>query len=568
MPSSSLESLLSELEHQKTQFSPNSGRRIEQLLRRLAGRSFREVDSLIRFHEALLFLLAHPHDSSTRKLIERLMNSFELRVQELRQSGQDLTPFDYIEYSGIAGTEIRGHFSYDIARWLVSRFGAAVEIAWEMVERKERLGATLPRFLPLLEEDSLVEASVPYREWMLAAKPNRRAELDWLVERFESLDLSAREKAELYDGLELWVRWKLYGSLPSRTRNFRHVRRVFFHKGALIARRDVSLKLEIARPVVAEKLSPRDGLEIIDMLRATTTVRYRELYGITHGDSRSVVRVDAGRGVEIFLWGLPRERRLPIRAYHLGFTLKNGVPVNYIEGLTFCGRMEVGFNTFYTFREGESAWVYAQVLRILHQLVGASCFSIDPYQLGFNNEEAIESGAYWFYRKLGFRSASAELRAVAEREEKKILRRKDYKSSPRILRKLSSGNALYEVDESRRGEWDRFSVRYLGLAVQRMMSRDFDGDKAKLRDAMELKIEEILRIGIRDLSSTERESFKNLALLLGLIPGLKEWSAEEKRRIEEFIRSKMSDDEASYVRLLEEHKRLNDALLRLASSER
>src|SRR5262249_3507683 len=131
-----------------------------------------------------------------------------------------------------------------------------------------------------------------------------------------------------------------------------------------------------------------------------------------------------------------------------------------------------------------------------------------------------------------------------------------------------SGNALYEVDEWRHGEWDRFSVRNLGLAVQRMMSRDFDGDKAKLRDAMELKIEEILRIGIRDLSSTERESFKNLALLLGLIPGLKEWSAEEKRRIEEFIRSKMSDDEASYVRLLEEHKRLNDALLRLASSER
>ena len=43
-----------------------------------------------------------------------------------------------------------------------------------------------------------------------------------------------------------------------------------------------------------------------------------------------------------------------------------------------------------------------------------------PYQLGHGNEEAIESGAFWFYRKLGFRPGRADLQKLAEREEQKI----------------------------------------------------------------------------------------------------------------------------------------------------
>ncbi len=152
-----------------------------------------------------------------------------------------------------------------------------------------------------------------------------------------------------------------------------------------------------------EALKLTEGKAILDMCRDTTCVRYRELYGIAYGDPSSVVGVDVGRGVEIFLWGLPPERRLPLRAYHAGFTLKNGVPINYIEGISIFERMELGFNTFYTYRDGETAWVYAQALRFLRQLVGVTCFSIDPYQIGFNNDEALESGAFWFYRKLGFR---------------------------------------------------------------------------------------------------------------------------------------------------------------------
>src|SRR5207237_4024982 len=104
----------------------------------------------------------------------------------------------------------------------------------------------------------------------------------------------------------------------------------------------------------------------------------RELYGTTLGDPNSMVSVDVGRGVTMYLCNLPPERRLPLRAYAAGFTLKNGVPINYFEANALFEWVEVGFNTFYTFRDGETAWVYAQVLRCLCRMMGATCISVYP----------------------------------------------------------------------------------------------------------------------------------------------------------------------------------------------
>ena len=51
------------------------------------------------------------------------------------------------------------------------------------------------------------------------------------------------------------------------------------------------------------------------------------------------------------------------------------------------------------------------LLKLFRERMGVTSFSVDPYQLGRENEEAIDSGAFWFYRKLGFRSASEEISA-------------------------------------------------------------------------------------------------------------------------------------------------------------
>ena len=437
----------------------------------------------------------------------------------MRLDGADLYSLGYIENSGLAGTPISGTFSYGIVSWLVKRFPASTEIDWEKYEKRERLGSTLPRFLPLLNEDSLVEANIPYREWLQAATGHQDRALAWLIHRFQALDIPEQEKGELYDSLVLPIRWELGKGPASRTRLKRRVRNVYYHRGALLRRSDVNLADQFAGPSAAlQPLSARAGREIVDLTRTATTVRYRELYGITNGDPESVVNADVGRGVEIFLWGLPVEHRLPLRSYHAGITLKNGVPINYIEAISLFERTEVGFNTFYTFRDGESAWVYAQVLGLLNRLLGVTCISVDPYQVGFNNDEAIESGAFWFYRKLGFRPTVAEIARAAEAEEKKIKIRPGYRSSVRILRRLSRGNVVYEAPGSDCGAWDLFHIRNLGLAVQRHMAESFAGEASRLRRASSETVARAIGITPDDWRQPRRRACENLALLLALIP--------------------------------------------------
>ncbi|MFY9573406.1 MAG: hypothetical protein WAV20_18560 [Blastocatellia bacterium] len=562
----SLDNLLSQLEEAKRQFGAGNEQRTRKLLEQLSRRRFPDVASVIRFHEALLFIRSHPQGPASMRVADAQLETFGERVAELRSAGADLTPFDYIENSGIAGTTISGSFSFDIVRHLIARYSSHVRADWDRHENPERLGATLPRFVPLLCEDSLVEANVPYLTWLHAATGGKRSrDLGWLVRRFERLMLSEREKAELFDSLEIRTNWELVDSRASRTRNMRRVRTVFYHTAPLIPRSQVLLDNEFQSPPInVKRLSRLQGKAMQAMLRDATTVRYRELYGITLGDPDTVVQADVGRGVQIFLWGLPLERRLPMRAYHAGFALKNGVPINYVEGITICERMEIGFNTFYTFREGESAWVYGRVLRLLNQLVGVTCISIDPYQIGFHNDEAIESGAFWFYRKLGFRPTRPELVRLMKAEEKKIGIDAKYRTPARVLRRLSAGNIVYEAPGSHRGDWDRFQVRKLGLAVNRRMSDQFDGSADRMRSGSLASVSRALGIEPK-VSEESRRAVEDLAMVLALIPDLAQWTNEEKRDVARIIEAKTGATESRYARLLQRHTKLRAAIIKIGS---
>jgi hypothetical protein len=82
-------------------------------------------------------------------------------------------------------------------------------------------------------------------------------------------------------------------------------------------------------------------------------------------------------------------------------------------------------------------------LRLFHQLLGVTLFIVDPYQLGLNNEEAIESGAFWFYRKLGFRPDDAQVARILDKEEKRLRADPDYRTPARTLRRLALGWMVY-----------------------------------------------------------------------------------------------------------------------------
>jgi hypothetical protein len=228
----------------------------------------------------------------------------------------------------------------------------------------------------------------------------------------------------------------------------------------------VSLAAELQAPALTiEYLSRIEGQRMLHFARETSAMRYRELHGFTYGDPAHVVRAYLGRGVQAFVSGVPPEHRLPLRAYHAGMFFKNGVPIGYIECLTLFEHMEVGFNLYYTFREGETAWLYARLLHLFRQLLGVSCFAVDPYQLGHHNDEAIESGAFWFYRKLGFRPANAQVAKLLQTEESKLRANPAYRTPARTLRRLAAGWMIYQIADSPVGDWDHFEARRAAMAL-------------------------------------------------------------------------------------------------------
>ena len=419
--------LVDRLQQSKGDFGREAERHIASLLERLAAGRLRTPDGLIRLHETALFLRAFPQSPRIARLADRILLSFPQRLR-----GIALGPFDDPKLSGIAGTAVSTNFSYPFALSLVQRHGAAVCIDWENYERPDRLGSVLADLLPDAMEKYSVEPYVDWRPFLEA--PGRG--LPWLLKHVDP---------RTYDLLEVPLRWRMSAG-ASRSGLRISCRQPFYHRGPFIKRSEVSLEAEFAAPAIpTRRLSDAQARRILAMIVDASAARYRELWGFLHPDKRCIHHADLGRGVDLYWFGVARDHRLPVRHYHGGMFFTNGVPTGYVEGLSAGGNMEIGFNLYYTFRDGETAWVFARILKLLRRETGVITFSVDPYQLGHHNEEAIDSGAFWFYCKLGFRPAAQEIARLVAREEARIASRPGYRSPPPVLRRLAAAPLIYSI---------------------------------------------------------------------------------------------------------------------------
>jgi hypothetical protein len=417
---------LDQLSMMKGQFGRAAAARTAQLLESFRRTRLRNPADLIRLHDIVLFLRAYPQSPRVLRLADNILFSFSERLSRL-----NLDLFEDPEVSGIAGTGLSTNFSYDVARSLVARHRRAIAIDWENYEHPDRLGSVLSELIPESREDFGVSAHPGARRWFTRLRGGLRALIDHVDPR-------------IYDLLEIPLRWELDDSAASRSRTRIPRREIFYHNRPFLKRNEISLASEFAAPKIAVTKLPRAKAEkILDLILDTSAVRYRELYGFTYPDRARVRHADLGRGMDFFFFPVDPRRRL-IRDYHAGMYFKNGVPIGYVELLSQNGVMEVGFNLYYTFREAETAWLYARLLKIFRERLGAKRFTVDPYQLGHENNEAVDSGAFWFYRKLGFRSTSREIAALVAREEAKIAATPGYRTQPATLRKLARAPLIFD----------------------------------------------------------------------------------------------------------------------------
>ncbi len=393
-----------------------AARATEAGLRAAASFEPRDAQELARLHDALLFLRAYPPSPRALALADAALARTPGHVARLSAAGEDLSPLDGPSVSGLAGVPVAMPFSWAAASWLSARDPGSLRVDWDAEDLPDRLAAFLPRFVPLLAEQARVDANVPFRDYVDAARGST-PDASWLVRRLDALPLPGAVKAELWEATSLQLAWT---PRPTDSRGLARfpAPAPYCSDEPLLARRDVSVATELAAPPPPlVRLSRSEGTALLDAARAAMAVRYRELPAFSAGDPGAVFRFDVGRGVSIFVTGLAREARLPLRAGFGTLFARNGVLVGYGDLHAALGRADVSFNVFYAFRDGESAWLYARLLAVARAVTNAAQFSVDPYQVGLGNEEAIASGAFWFYRKLGFRSADAALEGLARREE-------------------------------------------------------------------------------------------------------------------------------------------------------
>ena len=539
-------------------------RAAEGALEAAAAFAPRDATELARLHDAALFLRAYPQSPRVLALADALLARVPAHVKRLADEGADLAPLDDPAVAGIAGVPVAMPFSHAAASWLARRDEAALRVDWDAEDLPDRLGAVLPRLVPFLEEQARVDANVPFREYVEAAC-GARPDAAWLLERLAALPVPDSVRAELWEALSLQLAW------TPRASDSRGLARFpspvpFCSDAPLLSRRDVSVPSELAaaRPPLV-RLSRGDGAALLDAARAAMAVRYRELPAFSAGDPSAVFRSDVGRGVSIFVTGLDRSARLPLRAAFGTLFARNGVLVGYGDLHAALGRADVSFNVFYAFRDAESAWLYARLLAVARAVTHAAQLSVDPYQIGLGNEEAIASGAFWFYRKLGFRSADPGLERLARREEALSAASPGRRTPPATLRRLAAAPLLLDVPGEAPLLPDTFRLADLGrAAASRFAASGLSSDAYAARIARRVS----LALGLRRPDGAAREALLALAPILTLVPDLAGWPRDAKEDLARLVRSKAGRDEVRCARLSSKHRKLAADLVRAVSVTR
>jgi hypothetical protein len=184
---------------------------------------------------------------------------------------------------------------------------------------------------------------------------------------------------------------------------------------------------------------------------------------------------------------------------------------------------------------------------------GATSLSVEPYQLGDGNEEGIESGAWWFYYKLGFRPRAAEALRLARFELLRMRSRPAHRSPPRVLRALARHHVFLDLDPGRRSRLpDTQPTLARGVAA---LARHGGGEKAV--EALARRALTLTGLdSLAGFSPEERRVWTRWAPLLTSLPGISRWSLAERRGVADVVRAKAARRETDYLARLLAHRRL------------
>ncbi|MBI3518322.1 MAG: hypothetical protein HY062_03055 [Bacteroidetes bacterium] len=500
-----------------------------------------KINTFRQFHQVLMCMMAYPDNKTILRLAEQTTSLL------LQKASKQPSLQDKLSSSGLLYTSVECNFTYDKVKYLVKQFPQQVSIhsASSSVETQK---AILKLILPYVEYSKIHEGEkdikVRIREF---ASSKQQTDLEWLLQTIQQSPLDIKTQAFIYNQLGIFIQWKIVNEIDSVSFLRGPSLPAYFHTkppDKKINLQDI-IQQKLPAPV---KLNLKEKQQLIHAAKLSLAYLYRETEPFTNANEQDITLFQLDKGISIALFGSTTDKRYSLESYIGYMVFKNNIPASYGGGWIFGERSQFGINILESFRGGESGLIICELLRVYHQYFGATRFVVKPYQFGLHNPEAIKTGAFWFYYKLGFRPEDATLRELALKEEKQKLIDPTYKSEASTLKEYTKSNLALTLTETAYPDYDS---EVLSQRITYHINTHFNGDRQKALTVCFKQLKETLDIDVKTWKPEDVDYAKQIAILLHIQPHSKEWQKKHKKEIRLFIQLKSASTELPWIKHLQ-----------------
>jgi hypothetical protein len=533
--------LIQELRSISNKISDADLNRKSELLNSLMIQKEFTSKDIINYHDTLLFLLAYPQNKNIYQLTQNAFSVFENQLF-LHLKKYKSKAINELLGSGLSGTYLTSSFGFDLTKHLVLQYKNQISIDtidWECENGIEILKLILPK----CEQDILLLKEESITQWFIELAGEGQNVIEFLLRSLEEKFPEPDVCEYFFLKLKVYVKIDFTGKLPSRSAITHTFNPVFYHDKELVRKINLfdELKIKVKGPLPLNAQAKEQSWRTSQLMLLSLG---RETDPLAYGRAEDVEVYDAGRGLSICLNGMRPGKRLPFESYIGYMAYKNGRPIAYGGAWIFGNRARIGLNVFEPYRGGESTWIFAAILRTYSLVFNIQHLLVDPYQIGKDNEEAIESGAFWFYYKLGFKPLQIPLKELAETEFAKMKESQQYRSSKAILRKLATSTLGIHLANDAMHEEPMLIAQFISNRIR----TEYGGNREKAFEEAGKALRKVLNIYSRKALP---QQLKETALWW--VPQLQKQKLREtqKQKITSLLFEKAAGNEFEYTRVLQ-----------------
>lgn len=402
-----------------------------KLLQQLTQSKWSSNKDLLEYHAVLLFIATHSENKKITALVDQSFLRIANYVKALPPK-----PLQVLQDTALPYTPMITRFSHDFLCWMFEQKEFNIQLD-SFVEEGEDLNNLLALTLTSIEKDQTT-SGLSNDDLFELLEVKEKEQFRFLINQFKQLDGQPFVKDHLWESMKPY-----FHILPKQKNNSLAYNRlpgsIPFYQNKLLKKFDHIELIDktLPAPVIHSTAALN---KISSVIKKSLLLTMRETDPSTYMDISSLRHFALERGIDITIYGIKADRQLPLQSY-IGYTLfKNGFPVAYGGSWVFGKTAIFGLNVFEAFRGGESGFIMIQLLRVYKQVFQLERIEIEPYQYGLDNPDGIKSGAFWFYYRYGFRPVDKQLKALAEKEYKKITTINNYRSSEATLKRFTESN--------------------------------------------------------------------------------------------------------------------------------